>query len=288
MIAPVLYIGAALVGGAQNLYSNWGKVKGNWKIGLAYFVSGAVGGMVSVTNRIGGGALTAYANLGIDIVTGNIPGPNASLWETAKYIGGLGLDGLGAASAPDIIRLGGRGLAALGGEWVKTASWFGKTSATAIAGDALNLAAEGGPVITATLKGVGERATSGVAATLGKNFANHGVEFIDDGARMVEQPLRNVLPRNTRLEMFKNDLLEAPSTKNPKEVLTLINKTLDDIENLHSGLNDRMYGILDNKYVTYHADGAVTALTRGHRIEIQGNGDFSIFWRQIGSLFLKK
>jgi hypothetical protein len=236
ILAPVLYGGAALLGGAQNLYSNWGKVKGNWKIGLAYFVSGAVGGMVSVTNRVGGGALTAYANLGIDIVTGNVPGPNASLWETAKYVGGLGLDGLGAASAPDIVRLGGRALAALGGEWIQTASWFGKASATTIASDVFHVAAEGGPVITATLKGVGERAASGIGATLGKNFANHGADFIDDGARMVEQsfmqnpsnviPSNLIIPYNTIPEgklanhIFSGELGKLLDTPGSRQLLT--------------------------------------------------------------------
>gem|GEM_PF-4095840 len=46
-----------------------------------------------------------------------------------------------------------------------------------------------------------------------------------------------------------------------------------------------MYGILDDKLVTYHANGSVTALTIGHRIEIKSAGGFSIFLRNSGELF---
>ena len=97
-----------------------------------------------------------------------------------------------------------------------------------------------------------------------------------------------VLTRGERLTMLKEKLLNAPMPKNPKEALELINKTLDKIEKTHAGPNDRMYGILDNKYVTLKTDGSMTALTRGHRIEIQSNGSFSIFERSTGNLFLAK
>ncbi|MDH7448433.1 hypothetical protein [Aquimarina sp. 2201CG14-23] len=39
----------------------------------------------------------------------------------------------------------------------------------------------------------------------------------------------------------------------------------------------RMYGILDDTFVTRHSNGNVTAFTRGHRIEILANGSFSIY-----------
>jgi predicted lipoprotein with Yx(FWY)xxD motif len=49
-----------------------------------------------------------------------------------------------------------------------------------------------------------------------------------------------------------------------------------------------MYGILDDKYVTYHSDGSVTALTKGQHIEIKPDGDFSIINRKDGKTFLNK
>jgi RHS repeat-associated protein len=99
---------------------------------------------------------------------------------------------------------------------------------------------------------------------------------------------RIIRTRGTRLAMFKSGLLKAPKPKTPKEALKLINKTLDKIEESYSGANDRMYGILDDKYVTYHPNGGVTALTKGHRIEIKSDGGFSIFLRHSGELFLTK
>lgn len=51
-----------------------------------------------------------------------------------------------------------------------------------------------------------------------------------------------------------------------------------NVEAAMKGKSDgRMYSILDDKFVTRHADGRVTALTRGHRIEIEASGNFSIF-----------
>lgn len=101
-------------------------------------------------------------------------------------------------------------------------------------------------------------------------------------------PARQILSRAERLAMFKNNLAETATPKNPTGALKLINQTLDNIEVLHAGAKDRMFGILDNKYVTYHTNGNVTALTKGHRIEIQANGSFKIFERNTGNLFFSK
>ena len=70
--------------------------------------------------------------------------------------------------------------------------------------------------------------------------------------------------------------------------MKLINDTLDEIEMKYAGETDRMFGILDDKYVTYHSNGSLTALTKGHRIEIQANGMFEIFVRATGELFYSK
>jgi len=104
----------------------------------------------------------------------------------------------------------------------------------------------------------------------------------------IDKSSARALTRGQRLDMFKDNLLKAPKVESPKEALELINKTLNEIENVHAGENDRMFGIFDDKYVTYHDNGNVTAFTRGHRIEIQSNGSFSIFERITSKLFLKK
>jgi hypothetical protein len=116
------------------------------------------------------------------------------------------------------------------------------------------------------------------------------VEEVKDleGDKSKEIVVKVVLSRSERLSMLKKSLSDASNPKNPKEALNLINRSLDDIESIHAGASDRMFGILDNKYVTYHADGSVTALTKGHRIEIQSNGMFRIFDRKTGDLFFSK
>ena len=92
--------------------------------------------------------------------------------------------------------------------------------------------------------------------------------------------------------------------KNPDETIQMINKHLDEVEDAYSGViknpnavstpnrNDgRMYGILDDTYVTRHSNGNVTALTKGHRVEIQADGSFSIYLRvgpNKGQLFFQK
>ncbi len=101
---PLVVAGAALMGGSLNLYSNWGKVK-NWKQGLAYFASGAVGGAVATVNPVLGGSITATSNVGIDIATGNMPKLD-NAWQVAKYTGGIILDGFsvgGAGSLANVI-----------------------------------------------------------------------------------------------------------------------------------------------------------------------------------------
>ncbi len=108
------------------------------------------------------------------------------------------------------------------------------------------------------------------------------------GKPSVSVATKGVLSRTERLSMFKNGLSNAANPKNPNEALSLINKTLDGIELKHAGVNDRMFGILDNKYVTLNSNGSMTALTTGHRIEIQSNGMFSIFERKTGNLFFSK
>jgi RHS repeat-associated protein len=104
-VVPLIVIGAgaALIGGASNLYSNWGKVKGDWKTGLAYFTSGAIGGAISVTGAgfWGGSAATASLNVGIDVATGNLPSFK-NFGDYAEYGLFTGLAGIGSGGAGSI------------------------------------------------------------------------------------------------------------------------------------------------------------------------------------------
>ncbi|TAE39872.1 MAG: hypothetical protein EAY79_05185 [Runella slithyformis] len=95
-IAPLVIAGAALVGGAINLASNWSKVKGDWRAGTAYFLSGAVGGVVGLSNVYAGGGITSGANAAIDIATGNVPQLN-SVADKAAYVAQGAIIGLGTA-----------------------------------------------------------------------------------------------------------------------------------------------------------------------------------------------
>ncbi len=148
------------------------------------------------------------------------------------------------------------------------------------------------PVVRAQAKADLKQDAKDVALTVALGYAGGKVlGMVGDafaGKGPVVGEVATTLSRAERLSIFKNDLLEAPSANNPKEALGLINKTLDNVENKYSGTDDRMYGILDDKYVTYHDDGSVTALTKGQRIEIQPDGNFSIINRKDGTTFLNK
>lgn len=110
-----------------------------------------------------------------------------------------------------------------------------------------------------------------------------------------------LLSRRDRLMKFKSLIEKAKMLKNPDDAVKLINKILDKVEDMHSGVrknpsavynpnrNDGwMYGILDDLYKITHAIGNVTILTKGHRIEIQKGGSFEMFFRATNKLFLSK
>lgn len=164
-VIPVLFfIGAAVVGGGGNLWSNWSKVK-NFKQGLAYFASGAVGGAVSVVNPIMGGTITATANFTTDVVTGNVPTIN-STWDAAKYSGGLALDGLGAGGSGQLVKAG----------LPKLASYFSSNASVAISGTAgattISTLAEGGFETMANYEWVVKPAVKG----FGQSTLNQGIK----------------------------------------------------------------------------------------------------------------
>jgi len=97
-----LFVIAALVGGGLNLWSNKDKIK-DFRSGLMYFASGALGGAVSVVNPLAGGYITGWGNVGIDVMTGNLP-DFSNPAEAAKYAGFTILDAVGAGSAGKISR----------------------------------------------------------------------------------------------------------------------------------------------------------------------------------------
>ncbi|MFC5282636.1 RHS repeat-associated core domain-containing protein [Pedobacter alpinus] len=124
-IIPVLvFVGAAIIGGGTNVWSNWDKIAKNPWSAISYFASGAAGGAVSLVNPWLGGSITAVSNIGIDAAYGNIPKFNGA-GDIAKYIGGKALDGLGAAGAAGLSSAGYNLAAKLG--WVQTAGFNGST-----------------------------------------------------------------------------------------------------------------------------------------------------------------
>jgi len=92
--------------------------------------------------------------------------------------------------------------------------------------------------------------------------------------------------------------MNAPSAANPQEAIALINRTLDGVEDAFSGVkkypgiptrdDGRMYGILDDTYVTTHTDGSLTAMTKGNKIELGNNGSITIFSRKTNEIQLEK
>lgn len=191
-VLPVL-IAAAILGGGSNLWSNWGKVKG-WKQGLAYFTSGAVGGVVSVANPFAGGSITAGGNMAIDVATGNMPKFNNG-WDVAKYGAGLALDGLGVAGMGSLAKTGmpklmayfGSEALVTGANAISYSAQIGQTvkAGTEVIGDIAEA------TVMPAIKGFGQGTSSNLikqglkkAANLNSNAAksNFGIyEIIKDG-----------------------------------------------------------------------------------------------------------
>jgi RHS repeat-associated protein len=98
--------------------------------------------------------------------------------------------------------------------------------------------------------------------------------------------VKTVLGKSDRLKIFTARLKEAAPVSNQKEALNLINTTLDAVEDQYSGVlkakgipnrdDGRMYGILDEKYVTTLKDGTKVANTKGNRIVLNKDGGFEI------------
>lgn len=110
-----LIIAAALIGGGFNMISNWQNISKNPWSAIGYFASGAVGGIVAISNPHLGGTIAATGNVATDIAFGNIPDFKKPM-DVIQYVGFKALDGLGAASAPKIARS------------VLNASWLSRNS----------------------------------------------------------------------------------------------------------------------------------------------------------------
>ncbi len=93
-------------------------------------------------------------------------------------------------------------------------------------------------------------------------------------------------------------MAKSKGATNVSEAISLINKSLDKVEDMYSGVkkadgipnrdDGRMYGILDDKFVTKHADGSVTAMTKGNRIDIAKDGSFKIMTKDGTKVLFEK
>lgn len=192
-IIPVLvFVGAAIIGGGTNVWSNWDKIVKNPWSAVSYFASGAVGGAVSVVNPWVGGTITAASNIGIDAAYGNLPKFNG-LGDIAKYVGGKALDGLGAAGAGGLSKFGYNIAGKIG--WIQTVTTSGLPK---IIGSGVNTFAVAGPnvFITATKVPV-----VGIANNAVRIAAKGGTTFFD-GAKYSSKVLRQMSKTDDILHAF--------------------------------------------------------------------------------------
>ena len=118
-VIPVLvFVGAAVIGGGMNLYSNWSSVTKNPWSAVGYFASGAAGGAVSVVNPVLGGSIAAGGNVITDAASGNLP--DFSHWtDVAGYAGGVALDAVSVGGSGKIAKMGYNGLKGFGKDLAK-------------------------------------------------------------------------------------------------------------------------------------------------------------------------
>lgn len=127
-------------------------------------------------------------------------------------------------------------------------------------------------------------------------------------AGIADDVAKEALPVKDRVMMLFKELDSANPVGNADDAISLINKTLDKIEDAHSGViknpnarkmpniqDGRMYGILDDKYVQRFPDGGLRAFTRKNTIMANKDGGFSIYVRdrsnkpdQLGKLLFSK
>ncbi|MBL7915571.1 MAG: hypothetical protein JNL49_11055 [Bacteroidia bacterium] len=97
-ISLTLMIGAALIGGSMNLYSNWGNIAANPMSGLTYFTSGAVGGVVSLANPVAGASIIASMNMLTGVTNGSAPNidniGDLGMWAGSNLLSGMEVAGV--------------------------------------------------------------------------------------------------------------------------------------------------------------------------------------------------
>jgi len=170
---------AAAVGGGLNLWSNIDKVK-DFKTGLAYFGSGALGGLVSLGNPFAGGSLTSSLNIGIDIATGNLPEFN-NAQDVLKYGGFKALEGLSAGQSGNLVKGIAKGLGNIG--WIQYSN--------AAPGGITKIAASSYKMPEFTL-GITKVPVAKIAASVsGKAFS-----LVDDAAKSSTTALTKFYPAN--------------------------------------------------------------------------------------------
>lgn len=158
---------AGAIGGGLNVATNWSKIKNPWQA-LGYFGTGAVGGVVSLTNPLAGGAITSAGNATIDIATGNVPNFNNPT-DALLYVGKEAAVGAATSFAgAKIAKVIGPALARLGSS---VGGWF-KNTFQAYAKESINTVIVNGQPITTTID-VGIKATKQyVAKGLGSSVGN--------------------------------------------------------------------------------------------------------------------
>ncbi|MCU0323591.1 MAG: hypothetical protein MUE72_14340, partial [Chitinophagaceae bacterium] len=200
-IVPILIpVIAGIVGGGLNLASNWSKINGDPLKALGYFASGAVGGVVSLSNPLAGGAITSTSNAAIDIVSGNVP-QIKNFGDVVKYVGQEAAWGtatslvgsqVGKVIGPQIAKLG----KSVGG-------WFRNTF-QAYAKESLQTVIINGEPVTTTID-VGIKATKQyVAKSLGGVLGN-GVNNVEN----VVATKSITVYRSVSLEEYQDILLNG-------------------------------------------------------------------------------
>ncbi len=110
-----------------------------------------------------------------------------------------------------------------------------------------------------------------------------------------------VLTKGERIVLFSKMLENSPGAKTVDEAMKLVNSTLDKVEDMYSGVkknpnaakmpnrdDGRMYGILDDTYVTRKADGSAVARTKGNIIEFGSEGSIKILTKDKSKVLLDK
>jgi RHS repeat-associated protein len=221
---PLVIAGAALVGGAINLYSNWGKIKdGDWKAGAAYFVSGAAGGVTSLYSAAGGGAVTATLNVGIDIATGNTP----ELKRPSDYVGYAAQEiAIGTASSvigAEVGKLVGPSLQSVF-KWTQTGFANATKQTITIGGQAYTYFFDAGVKLTKSLfqsiGGMFGRTTGGTLSNMEvRLWYNNQLKSLNTAVAFTE---KNALRLNTQRNNLK---IQARNMMADRESAALLNQT---------------------------------------------------------------